>query len=65
MTTDKGLNRIIENEFLQQRRVNMKRVRVNRFLNKYLSGQFQKDRKDEKKQRQEKRAILKEFKQKD
>ena len=64
MTRDKGLDRIIENEFLQQRKVNMKEVRVNDFLKKYLSGQFQIDRKEEKKQRREKRELLKQIEEK-
>ena len=64
MGKDKGLDRIIENEFLQQRKVNMKRVRTNHFLQKYLSGQFQKDRKEEKELRREKRELLKDIKEK-
>ena len=59
MGKDKGLDRIIENEFLQQRKVNMKETRTNDFLKKYLSGQFQTDRKEEKKERREKRELLK------
>ena len=64
MGKDKGLDRIIENEFLQQRRVNMKEVRKNSFLNKYFSGQFQRDRREEKKRRLEKREFLKDIKRK-
>ena len=56
---DKGLQNIIYNEFIQQRRVNMKRKRVNKFLVKLTSGQFEKDRKEEKLERKNKRDILK------
>lgn len=48
---DKGLQNIIYNEFIQQRRVNMKRKRVNNFLVKLTSGQFERDRKEEKLER--------------